>query len=390
MKDLTNRISAYDRTRALAVIGMIVVNTRTIMGRHVFEPWWINAFIDFITGRAAVVFVMLAGAGMVMAYDRASDDARSLLKMRLMIRALALNVIGLFLMTLWKADILHYYTAFIIGGVILLDRPSRQLKKILIVLAAVSMPVCTLVVFESEGGQIMEKVVSSGPLAWLLDYFFLGDYYPVLPWICFFLVGMLLGRLERNPGKCRFHILFFSGSLVFIAIELLSAMLNTEVVTGRWVDLEAPGWRAFSLSEAFPAGPLFIFSAGACGLALISFFRWLPIKTQVTTRSSLLAAFGRLSLTFYISHILIGHAYHRWIIKPQGIVAASQPLFFTVVFIMAGMMFALVWTRFFMRGPLEMALNALTHACMKRARTVWRPEGLPGEDFIFTSPGTRK
>lgn len=383
MTDPPNRVVAYDHARALAIIGMIVVNTRTIMSRHTLEPWWLDTFIDFITGRAAVVFVMLAGAGMVMAYDRASEDARPSLIMRLVIRASLLFVVGLLLLTVWMADILHYYTAFIIGGVILLDRQTQRIRIFLIVLVAVSMPVCTLVVYESEGGQIIEALVSTGPLARLMDYFFLSNNYPMLPWICFFLAGMLLGRLERNPGKCRFQILFINSSIVFIAIEFLSVLLNSEPITGRWFDIEEPGWRSFSLSEAFPVGPLFIFSAGASGLALISFLRWLPLQTHMTTLSYPLSAFGRLSLTFYISHILFGHFCHQWIVKQYGSVSSSQTLLFAVGFIIAANLFALVWTRFFMRGPLEMAMNALTYAVMKPARALWQPGKLPIEDFQF-------
>lgn len=365
MTNPPNRIAAYDHARALAIIGMIFVNTRTIMSKHVLEPWWMDTFIDFITGRAAVVFVMLAGAGMVMAYDRSSEAARPSLKMRLIIRALLLFVIGLLLMTVWKADILHYYTAYIIGGVILLDRRARRLRKMIVVLLAVSIPVCVLVVYESEGGQIIEALAAPGPLAGLFDYLFLSHNYPVLPWICFFLVGMLLGRLERNPDNRWSNILFICSSIVFIATAFLSALLNTEPIAGRWFDIEEPGWRAFSLTEAFPVGPLFLFSAGASGLALISFFRLLPVQMQVTARLSPLSALGRLSLTFYISHILFGHACHQWIVKQHGGVSSSQALIFAVGFIIAATLFAMVWTRCFKRGPLEMAMNALTQAFMK-------------------------
>lgn len=381
MTDSTNRIAAYDQTRALAIIGMVLVNTRTIMSRQKLEPWWIDAFIDFITGRAAVVFVMLAGAGMVMAYDRTLDAAKPLLRKRLVIRAALLSVMGFLLMTVWKADILHYYSAYIIGGVILLNHPTQWLRRMLIVLVAVSIPVCALVVYESEGGLIIERLVPPGPLASLLDYFLFSNCYPVLPWICFFLLGMLLGRLERNPGKHRFQILFVGSSIGIIAIEFWSVLLNTDSITGRWFDIDEPGWRAFSLSEAFPVGPLFIFSAGAFGLALISFFRWLPAQKRTTRHLDPLSAFGRLSLTFYVSHILLGHAYHQWVIQLQGIITSSQVLFFAIAFIMVGMAFALVWTRCFRRGPLEMAMNALIYACVKPARMVWRAYAPPVEAF---------
>jgi uncharacterized membrane protein YeiB len=374
-----NRIAAYDHARALAIIGMILVNTRMIMSQDVLDPWWVDTFIDLITGRAAVVFVMLAGAGMVMAYDRASVDARPVIKMRLIVRASLLYGIGLLLMPVWSADILHYYTAYIIGGVILLDVGTRWLRKILCVLVTLSIPLCILVVYEWEVGRIIETLVSPGPLEGLLDYFFFSNNYPVLPWICFFLAGMLLGRLERNPDKNRFQILFISSSIAFITTELLSALLNIEPITGRWFDIEEPGWRALGLSKAFPVGPLFLFSAGASGLALISFLRGLTVQTQVPPRPSRLSAFGRLPFTVYLSHILLGHAYNQWIVDQYGSASSRQALLFAVGFIIAANLFASVWTRFFMRGPLEMAMNALTQAIRKPAIADWRTEMSPCE-----------
>lgn len=115
MRQPPSRIVAYDRARGLAIVGMIAVNTRAIMGIRAIDPGWLDTLIDFITGRAAVVFVMVAGAGMVMAYDRIPDQKKPLLKKQLLIRAALLYLTGMLLMTVWKADILHYYTAFIIG-----------------------------------------------------------------------------------------------------------------------------------------------------------------------------------------------------------------------------------------------------------------------------------
>ncbi|WP_319521728.1 heparan-alpha-glucosaminide N-acetyltransferase domain-containing protein [uncultured Desulfosarcina sp.] len=370
---MPNRIVAYDRARALAVVGMIFVNTCKIMGVNHFKPWWMDTLARLVTGRAAVLFVMLAGAGIVLAYDRAYDHEKPLVRGRLIARASWLCIFGMLLMLVWNADILHYYTAFIAFGVLLLDWRTARLKNILTMTVAASMAVCALVTYDIEGGQILEEVAAPGLMGLVGDYFFFSKYYPVFPWFCFFLLGMLIGRLERFPERGRFHLIFITSSLCFVGIELFSAMLNAETIAGRWVDIDLPLWRAFSLSEAFPVAPLFVFSAGASGLATISLLRLLSERKPLFGSFSPLAAFGRLSLTVYISHILIGTVYCRWIDNRHALATADRALLFSTVFILAGMVFAAAWTRRFKKGPLEMVLDALSRMFLPRRNLSLRP-----------------
>ncbi|WP_419662913.1 hypothetical protein Dvar_33990 [Desulfosarcina variabilis str. Montpellier] len=365
MEKFPNRIIAYDHARALAIMGMIVVNTQVIMDIRVLEPWWMNSFTLFLCGRAAVVFVMLTGAGMVMAYDRAPETTRPLLIRRMIIRAALLYMVGLLLLTVWNADILHYYTTYLLAGVLLLEKRTNHLKKILAVVVAISIPFCVLAFYEYEGGDFFEGYFTREPLSHIVNYFFLGEYYPVFPWFCFFLIGMLLGRLERLPVRWKYKIIFIGSSILLITVELLSVILNAETITGRWIDIEMPWWRALSQSEAFPVGPLFLFSASASGLAMIALLRLLPERQQPSNHPSPMVAFGRLSLTFYVSHILISCAWSQWVVTQHKAASSNQVLCFAAVFILAGIVFADRWMRHFRRGPLEMAVNELMCAFLR-------------------------
>lgn len=364
----STRILAYDRARALALIGMIFVNSTKIMNINNLKPWWADALITFITGRAAVVFVMLAGVGMAIAYDRIRDDAKPLLKMRLVLRAALLGIIGLLLTTVWNADILHFYTAYIIAGTCLLGQRSARLNKILGGLIVLCMPVCAMLAYEDQGGQIFGDSFDQGALGLLAHYLFLSKYYPVLPWFCFFMLGMLFGRWERSPNRRKLATVLAGSTVLLIAVELLSALMNAETVAGRWFDIETPEWRAFSLSEAFPVGPLFVLSAAASGLALIALLRLLPEGTPTPAAGTPLTAFGRMSLTIYIAHILIGHACKPLFATPQGLAASHQMIAFASIFILSGILFADRWMRHFKRGPLEMMLHELTGAFLRRRR----------------------
>lgn len=359
MVPLPRRILAYDRARALAVIGMIFVNTSNMLGVCGIAPEWAGTIIDFICGRAAVVFVMLAGIGVTLAYDRASPAGRPGIRKRLLSRALWLGLAGILLFQIWEADILHFYAVYFLLGVWLLDVDTPRLVRLLKWVVAVSMPVCALLAFDYEGGDILGPV-NDLPLALsFVAGYVVGVYYPVFPWFGFFVVGMLMGRLERSPDGAVHRWLAAGGIIGCTAVEVLSALLNAETTAGRWVDLGEPLWRALTISEAFPVNPLFVFSATASGVALIALCRLLPERRLAEGKPGPLVAFGRLSLTLYISHIIIASAYDTWIQKHFGAASSGQVLGFSASYIVSGMVFAFLWTRRFDRGPLERVMDAL-------------------------------
>jgi uncharacterized protein len=371
-RDRSNRIIAYDSARAFAVIGMIFVNTIKIMDIRRLEPSWVDRTVNLITGRAAVIFVMLAGAGMLLSYDRTPTCDKVAFRQRMLMRAALLGSIGGLFMIVWNADILHFYAAYIMLGVILLDTSTSILINIIKKMVLISLPICMVVAYEIEGGQIYETLFMVYTPSPIIDYFFLSNYYPVFPWFCFFLMGMLLGHLERSPDKRVFKQIFAVSSIIFIGIEVFSSSLNTDALAGRWVDLDNPLWRAIILSEAFPVTPLFLFSAGASGLALISLLRLLEERSKRVRWLISWVALGRMSLTFYIFHILICDAYNRWVVHQQGNASGHQAIFFAIGFIIIGTLFASVWSYCFGRGPLEFGINKLTKFLSKSVIQSWQ------------------
>jgi uncharacterized protein len=365
MNQNSRRIIAYDHARALAVIGMVFVNTTNIMGLCKLDPGWIDTAIGFVCGRAAVVFVMLAGTGLVLAYDRTPDLDKPALKRRLVKRSIWLFAAGILLMRIWEMDILHYYSAFFLLGIGLLKAPARRIKKNLVFVALASMPLCALSTYVSEGGEALGGLYEMAAKLPLLGQYLLSDAYPVFPWFGFFMTGMLLGRLERFPKRQYFRRFVVGGILVCAVVEYVSAALNSEALPAGWEFAEWPLWQALTASEAFPVTPLFVFSAAASGVVLISLCRLLPDRLRVISRPDPLAAFGRLSLTMYVSHILIGSALNAWIVAHHGRATSAQILVFAVGFVFSGIAFAAIWIRRYKRGPLERALDGLTRLSFK-------------------------
>ena len=84
------RIIGIDVARALAVIGMIVVNFKIVIGENGLS--WVKSFAGIFDGKAAATFVVLAGVGLALMTNSAiKNNDKSKLKIvrnRILKRAL--------------------------------------------------------------------------------------------------------------------------------------------------------------------------------------------------------------------------------------------------------------------------------------------------------------
>ena len=354
----SSRLPGYDLARALAVLGMVLVNYTSMMEVGVFSPAWLKPVVDFVYGRAAVVFVMLAGVSVSLMHGRCdSPDAIRALQRRLLKRSLLLLIAGVLLWHWWEADILHFYAVFIASGAWVLNWRQGRLRILAGLILCISLPVCaTLTSAYDLGDQIFTVDPRRADLVLLLD-FAISPYYAVIPWLSFFLTGMLLGRLEPT-GHALHRRVFLMGTVCCLVVEILSATLMDWVgLSG--IDVEGNWWVTFLRSEAFPVTPLFVLSAGAGAAALISLCRMITDHPrQKIWGVSVMADFGRLSLTLYVAHIAWGLLFKHWAAgtgtgNHQALIAAGT-------FYLAGLLFSIGWCRYFQRGPLEMLFYRFT------------------------------
>ncbi|MCP4873438.1 MAG: DUF1624 domain-containing protein [Proteobacteria bacterium] len=59
----SDRIEGFDVARAFAVLGMVVVNFKVVLGVSDGEPSLLHTAASLIDGKAAATFVVLAGVG---------------------------------------------------------------------------------------------------------------------------------------------------------------------------------------------------------------------------------------------------------------------------------------------------------------------------------------
>jgi uncharacterized membrane protein YeiB len=70
MTTTNDRILGYDFARGIAIIGMIIVNFKTVMVAE--SDSLMYQVLNLLSGKAAALFVTLAGVGMTLMYSSAS------------------------------------------------------------------------------------------------------------------------------------------------------------------------------------------------------------------------------------------------------------------------------------------------------------------------------
>ncbi len=358
MPVVTNRIEGFDLARALAVMGMVVVNFASMMKVDEYPMIWLGTVVDFIYGRAATVFVILTGISLcLMAGKRKARDGGPQLKLYLLKRSLLLLVVGSLLSFIWEADILHVYALFLAAGVWLSDCSMRALRRLIFASTVISIPVSawlTLWYDFANGDWFVGGQHWSAQL--FIDYF-TSRYYPFFPWITYFLFGLLLGRLEM-ADRLDHRRWAAVGAVVCISIEVFSAAMMAWVDRQNW-DIEGNGWIVFLRSEAFPVTPLFMFSSGAGALCIICLCRLALERQPAAQCLAPVLAFGRLSLTVYVAHLLFGYFLTQWIVKNSGTPDAVHMLNASGFICWAGICASAFWLRCFRRGPLESVFHRL-------------------------------
>ena len=119
---MNSRIIGIDVARALAIIGMVIVNFKVVLGEEGKD--WIKLLSSVFDGKASATFVVLAGVGIAMGTNSAirNNDVSKLRMAQIKItkRALLLFIIGLSYMVIWQADILHFYGIYMLFTVLLI------------------------------------------------------------------------------------------------------------------------------------------------------------------------------------------------------------------------------------------------------------------------------
>ncbi|WP_062055510.1 DUF418 domain-containing protein [Aquimarina longa] len=357
---MKKRIIGIDVARAFAVIGMVIVNFKVVFGED--GRSWVQSFANIFEGKSAATFVVLAGVGLALMTNSAikNDDHEKLKIIRNIIakRALFLFIIGISYIAIWPADILHFYSVYMVIVILLLRRKENIFLTSGIVLILIY-PIL-MMFWDYEIGWDFSTLDYQD--FWTIKGFiknlFFNGFHPVIPWAAFMLFGYWLGKQDLHNEKVVkkiFWISFFIFVLIqyssYLAISFLSE--GDQETTKELVEVVG--------TDPMPPLPIYMFTGITIAFTIISACIWIARRYENTIIINGLNKTGQLALTFYVAHVIIGMGIVE-ILNPSkmGKYSIEFSVVYALVFSLFCILFAIIWRKYKKSGPLEWVMRKLT------------------------------
>lgn len=349
------RAIEVDALRGLALIGVCVMNyhgylvqfggdwpPRTFMDR-VFDPW-----SGPLSTRFAAVFVTIAGISITLLTRRAVASGErqriSDARVTLVRRGVLLYSFGFFFNWVWNGTILFFYGAFFVIGAVVFTLRSRWLVVIGASAAVAAAAVRWWALQRDSTGHETKWLLQSpavdphSPKELLLDTFLRGTH-PLLPWLVFLCMGMVLGRLLPFTRELRTR----------------AAVAGASCLAVGYVARTFLPWHATLRStQPFDRGVFYVLTTVGSTLLAIAVLGALFERTATAPLTRALADAGRTTLTLYVGHALVFNVLvHqlRWV-RPGGL---GTSLWFALVYWVLAVFAAVELHRHVEHGPLEWA-----------------------------------
>lgn len=294
MAAMATRHTGIDVARGLAIGAMALVNWHLVLSRRGDHGAW-DLPGTLFQGQASALFVVLAGVGIHLLGASRGGGEPGALRRALVRRGGILIASGYLLMLLWPADILHYYGAwFVLAG--LLAGLPRWGWAALAAAVTLLFPVLLIAGVDYERHWDFAAVEYLAPWSadGLLRSLLINGYHPTIPWFAFLCLGKAIAPALLRPGA-RVGM----ACAVSLAITALARVLSSTV--GGDPDLVA-----LLGTESIPPGPLYMVSAGALAVGVITGCVALERQGAFGACARVVAAAGRNALTLYVAHVVVG------------------------------------------------------------------------------------
>ncbi|WP_052848359.1 DUF418 domain-containing protein [Streptomyces avicenniae] len=372
----TARLVGLDLARGVALFGMYTAHLAPDPAHGGSAAF----FSELSRGRSSALFAVLAGVTLIILAGRPTPrtgHAGVRAAVGVAIRAGVLIVLGTLLtrMDTPIAVILPYY-----GLCLLLALPfSRMSARVLAPLAvgaALVGPQLLYVLRDlayAETGGYADWVIAVNALDpisradgdGLVDLLITGNY-PVPAWLPYLLAGMVLGRLDLASAAVRARLLVLGPALAalgyggsWLAFRLFPSAARTIGAPSAWwseAEFTVPGDGPAWLLVGAPHTETTFATVGNTGVAVLVIAAALTVLAHRPSASRLAApliAVGAMSLTAYTGHLVAIE-----LLGMDDRLDRRLPVLFA--FIAVAAVVALVWRRFFRRGPLEYGMHVLT------------------------------
>jgi uncharacterized protein len=357
---MKKRIIGIDVARALAVIGMIIVNFKVVFGENGLS--WVKSFASIFEGKAAATFVVLAGVGLALMTNSAiknkDQDKLKIVRGRILKRTLFLFIVGISYIAIWPADILHFYGIYMAITMLLLTSKERTLITTAITLI-VAFPIL-MTFWNYETGWDFNTLDYQG--FWTLKGFmrnlFFNGFHPVIPWTAFMLFGYWFGKQDLHNDKF-IKKTFWISSIIFVSIQALSYLSISFLSEGN--QETAKELTEILGTNPMPPLPIYMFNGSAIAFAIISACIIIAKRFENNKIIDALNKTGQLALTFYVAHVIIGMGIID-VINPakMGNYSVEFSVVYALVFSLLCIVFAVIWRKYKTSGPLEWIMRKIT------------------------------
>jgi uncharacterized membrane protein YeiB len=339
-----------DVVRGVALIGVCLMNYHgylvlrgSPMGddlvHRIFDP-----FDGPLSTRFACTFVVVAGISSSLLVARVRRDGDDIDRMRarlvLVSRGVVLFVLGFALEHIWTGTIMWFYGLyFVVGAFVVFARRGVIVALMGIVMVAT----VVLQILRVERGFWPQE---HGPLSWVggVQWSILDGTHPLLPWLVFYFVGIILGRAWPVDRR---------------RLATVGATLAAVALAVHWVVPSGPLADVFVGLSPWSRSPVYVAETLGIALVAIALIGAVAERHPTTVPTVALAACGRTTLTLYVGHVFVFKLLVDWLewVRPTGLDVAMA---MAVGYWLVGIGVAVVLQAQFGIGPLEWLYRTIT------------------------------
>jgi len=266
---------------------------------------------------------------------------------RILKRAAVLFCLGMLNQLIFPADIIHYYALYFIVGVAFLNQSSGRLIIGSIGITLIGMVL--MLVFDFDRGWNWETLEYTDfwSLTGFLRNSFFNGFHPIFPWASFLVIGLWIGRLQLSRNSVQMS-LFVSGLIITVFTYVLETIL---IANSEWAEM-------FTFAP-IPPNPLYVLTATRSALFVLGCALWIAPKIESFELTQSILKAGRMSLTLYFAHILLGMGFMESMGWVKEYLSPTELIGYSTAFCIGCFAFAVIWMRKQTRGSFEWVLFKL-------------------------------
>jgi uncharacterized membrane protein len=352
-----SRLRGIDMARGIAIIGMVMVH---IGPQDLADGGPLGTAYRSSHGRAAIVFIVLAGIGVSLLTGGRAPASRWAgaggrhsprlegVATRLWWRALVLLPFGLWLQDLPTnvAVILQYYAVFFVIASGLMYLGDRVLLGVAACSATLG-PIALVWLHQTSPAWFQPGVPAWHDAARIVRDILISGYYPAIVWTAPLAIGIWLGRRDLRDtatGRALLAGGAAAAAIGFVVSDVLVGALGEPV--------SEADWRQLIMIEPHNEMPLWVLTSTAIATAIIG--ACLLIARRLPRLIWPLVAFGQLAFTVYVLHVLVLAFQPEWLVRDQFVPAWISVARFGAIAVALATAYRAVAAR----GPFEILLRA--------------------------------